>query len=216
MEALAFVLVSGGIFTAVLIRRIWPSHASRTRRVLRSVRVTPIANLAEERLACIVGNVEVEAPLLTAPLSRRPCVAYDTSTWFSTENGVLAQVVNERQLVSFFVVDATGRARVDAPSAALCNRPVVRPRDTVELGIRSAFFARSASFDARARMRPDGRFEERVIEPGMTIRIAGSINLEPGAALDAVHSERLYRDANPVRATITGSSQFPLLVDVIE
>ena len=126
---------------------------------------------------------------------------------------MVAQVATERQLVAFFVVDATGRARVDAPSAALCHRPVVRTRDTVDLGIRSAFFARNAAFDARAKLRPDGRFEERVIEPGMTIRIAGSINLEPGADLTG---ERLYRDASPVHATITGSSQFPLLIDVIE
>jgi hypothetical protein len=213
VDAIALLVGAGVIATMAIARRLWPSDANRTRRVLRSVRVTPIAKLTEEKLACVVGRVEIETPLLTAPLSRRPCVAYDTSTWFSTENGVLAEVATERQLVSFYIVDATGRARVDAPSAALCNRPVVRTRDTVDLGIRSAFFARNASFDAKAKLRPDGRFEERVIEPGMTIRIAGSVNLEPGAELTG---ERLYRDANPVRATITGSSQYPLLVDVVD
>jgi hypothetical protein len=203
------------VATAAIARKFWQSDARRTRRVLRSVRVTPIAALAEEKLACVVGRVEVDAPLLTAPLSRRTCVAYDTSTWFSTMNGVVAEVVNERRLVSFFIVDKTGRARVDAPIAALCNRPVVRPRDVVALEIRSMFFARKgvATFDKTAKLRPDGRFEERVIEPGMTIRIAGSVNLDPAAEH---RGERGFRDANPATATITGSSQFPLLVDVIE
>ena len=89
----------------------------------------------------------------------------------------------DRKMVPFYVVDGTGRVRVLAPSAALCNPPASRSLN---------------------------RHVERVIEPGMQIRIVGSVILDPAYA---VASERGYRDG-AVRATLTGSSKYPLLIDV--
>jgi len=87
-------------------------------------------------------------------------------------------------MVSFHVADASGRARVMSSQAALCNRPTQRVAN---------------------------RYVERVIEPGMTIRIVGSVILDPAVA---AAGERGYRDT-AVRATITGSAKYPLLVDVV-
>jgi hypothetical protein len=100
--------------------------ARRTRRVLRKTRVTPVANLVDGQLACVVGTVELEVPeLLTSMVTRRRCVAYDTNVYFFAGNAstVPARVEVERRLIPFFVRDATGVVRIDAAEAALCNRP---------------------------------------------------------------------------------------------
>ncbi len=145
----------------------------RTRRVLRSARVSPIGELVDGKLACIVGTVEVDGEALTSILSRRQCVAYELVEW---QAGV------RRRMVPFYVRDATGRARVDAPEAALLHPPVERGET----------------------------FEERVLEPGMRIRIVGSVRIEPAAQDVREHGFR----EGAIAATLTGTAKYPLLVDV--
>lgn len=163
----------------------WRSDARRTRRVLRRSRVTPIDKLVDGTLACVVGKVEIESEPLVAMITRRPCVAYDTTIqMFRGHNfGVPERVDVTRKMIAFTVVDATGRVRIDAPQAALCNRAAARSE----------------------------RFEERVIEPGATIRIIGSVRIEPERS---DHAEHGYREHGARRATLTGSAKYPLLVDV--
>lgn len=140
------------------------NDARRSRRVLRRTRVTKIAELADGKLACVVGTVELDGPQLTSMVAKRSCVAYDTTVYFfKKENATIPERVEvERRLVPFFVVDDTGRVRVDAAEAALCNRPIARSE----------------------------RYEERVIEAGAKIRIVGSVVREP--VLHA--TEKGYRD----------------------
>ena len=126
--------------------------AWRSRRVLRKTRVSTVAGLVDGKLACVVGTVEPIGPQLTSMVAHRSCVAYDTTVYFfKTENGIPERVEIERRLVPFFVTDGTGRVRVDAAEAALCNRPIARSE----------------------------RFVERVIEAGAKIRIVGSVVREP-------------------------------------
>ncbi|MCX5745922.1 MAG: hypothetical protein NT062_25880 [Proteobacteria bacterium] len=89
-----------------------------------------------------------------------------------------------RRVVPFFVVDATGRVRIDAPEVALCNRPVAKGE----------------------------RYEERILEHGATIRIVGSVALDPMMHV-ATGRERLFREG-AFTARLTGTSKFPLLADV--
>ncbi len=56
-----------------------------------------------------------------------------------------------RRLVPFFVVDGTGRVRVDAPQIALCNKPIAKSE----------------------------QYEERILENGARVRIVGSVSLDP-------------------------------------
>jgi hypothetical protein len=141
------------------------NDARRTRRVLRRTRVSPIADLVDGKLACVVGTVELDAQQLTSMVARRSCVAYDTTVYFfKKENATIPERVEvERRLVPFYVVDDTGRVRIDAAEAALCNRPIARSE----------------------------RFEERIIEPGAKIRIVGSVVLEPVLS----RGEHGYREA---------------------
>ena len=161
--------------------------ARRTRRVLRSVRVTPVAALVDGQLACVVGTVELEgAELLTSMVARRACVAYDTNVYFfSGHNATVPQRVEvERRLLPFFVRDASGVVRIDAAEAALSNRPVAKSE----------------------------RYEERLIAPGDKIRIVGSVHLER-APETAGARERHYREDTGTKATLTGTKKFPLLID---
>jgi hypothetical protein len=180
----AFVTVG-----SVLLYVLGPlrSDARRTRRVLRRTRVTPIAELADGMLACVVGKVELDgSEPLTAMITRVPCVAFDTTIQVFGKNDftVPERVDVTRKLVPFTVVDGSGRVRIDAPQAALCNRAAARSE----------------------------RFEERVIPVGATIRIVGSVRLEPERSRAGEHS---YREGE-WRATLTGTKNYPLLVDVEE
>lgn len=185
MEALLLLLVpllTAGGFASWFW---YGDDARRTRRVLRKTRVTPVANLVDGQLACVVGIVELEVPeLLTSMVARKRCVAYDTNVYFFAGNTstVPARVEVERRLIPFFVRDATGVVRIDAAEAALCNRPAAKSE----------------------------RYEERVIEPGSTIRIVGSVHLEH---TDDHAKERHYRESSGTKATLTGTKKFPLLID---
>ena len=185
--ALWGVLASGGGLTlAYVLVSAWRSDARRTRRVLRKVRVARIADLTDGTLACITGVVELEGAPLESLVTRRPCVAFDTTIRYlsSASYDLLTHVEVMRRMVPFFVSDGSGRVRVDAPQAALCNRPIARSE----------------------------RYEERILEHGARVRLAGAVTLEPTSA---AAGERGFRDG-ALKATITGTAKYPLLVDVEE
>lgn len=185
---LIVAVFTGGASLLYFVLNAIQSDARRTRRVLRKTRVTPVSGLVDGTLACVVGTVELldaSDPLLTAMITRMPCVAYDTTIQFFRGNdfSVPERVDVTRKMIPFVVSDGTGRVRIDAPQAALCNRPAARSE----------------------------RFEERVIEPGATIRIVGSVRIEPERS---DHAEHGYREHGRVFATLTGTAKWPLLIDV--
>ena len=160
MDLLLAVLGLGGAGIGYVLWNAWASDARRSRRVLRRVRVSRIAELADGRLACVVGRVELEGDPLYALMSRRPCVAYETTV--HVFEGMLKRTEIERRIVPFYIVDDTGRARVEAPEGALCNRPIAASE----------------------------RFEERIIQHGDRVRIVGSVVLEPTIADSPEHGFR--------------------------
>lgn len=184
--ALWSALASGGLALAYFALGAWRSDARRTRRVLQRTRVERIADLADGRLACIVGVIEPEGEPLEAIVSRRPCVAFETTVQYfgAADYTIPTRVEVTRRLVPFYVSDGSGRVRVDAAEAALCNRPIAR----------------------------NERFEERILEAGTRVRLAGSVSLEPTIATRGEHG---FRDG-ALKATITGTAKYPLLVDVEE
>ncbi len=159
--------------------------ALRTRRLLKKTRVTPIAQLTDGVLACVVGTVETTEPLLTSMITKQPCVAYETHVYFFTASSYVPERVEvERRMIPFFVRDASGVVRIDAPEAALSSQPVAN----------------------------SDRYIERLIPAGSTIRLVGSVHLEP--ARDHGFRERGFRDATSLKPTITGTAKFPLLIDI--
>jgi hypothetical protein len=177
---------SGGLALAYFVLNAWRSDARRTRRVLRRARVVRIADLVDGNLVCISGVVELDGEPLEALVSGQPCVAFDTTVQYfrGADFTIPMRVEVTRRMVPFFVSDGSGRVRVDAAQAALCNRPIAR----------------------------NERFEERILENGARVRLAGSVTLEPTIAAGG---ERGFRDG-ALKATITGTAKYPLLVDVEE
>ena len=182
LVALLLPLAAG----SVLLGWVWlrDLDSRRTRRVLRRARVTPVANLVDGKLACVVGIVERGDEELSAMVTHKSCVAYDTTVYFfrGQSAGFPERVEVERRLSPFFVADASGRVWVDAAAAALCNAPVARSE----------------------------RYEERIIEVGARIRIVGSVVREPVLDDGAEHS---YRELGST-ATLVGTSKYPLLIDL--
>ncbi len=129
--------------------------------MLRRARVVRIADLVDGRLACIVGRVEADAEPIVAMMTGVPCVAFDTTT-SSVANASTVTVSTTRRAVPFFIVDESGRARVDAPQLALCNKPSAR----------------------------SDRFEERVLHVGSRVRLVGSVSLNPAMHASADHAYR--------------------------
>lgn len=182
---LVLLIAAAGLGASVVLR-LWRDDARRTRRVLRKTSVTPISQLVDGQLACIVGRVESDETI-DSMMEHRPCVAFDTVTQVIEQNNNFSSPVSTRTTrhqVPFFVRDATGRARVDAPQAALCNKPSGRGHNWVE----------------------------RVVVTGDTVRLVGSVVLDPTERDTREHG---FRDG-AWKATITGTTKFPLLVDVIE
>lgn len=182
--ALWGALAGGGLALAYFVLNAWRSDARRTRGVLRRARVVRIADLADGQLACIVGVVELEGEPLESLVTRQPCVAFETTVQYfeGASFGIPARVGVTRRMAPFFVSDGSGRVRVDAAEAALCNRPIARSE----------------------------RFEERILVDGAKVRLVGSVTLEPTLA---AAGERGFRDG-ALKATITGTAKYPLLVDV--
>lgn len=187
MELMIAMLGAGAALVVFAVHRWRDDDARRTRRVLRKARVIPISELVDGQLACIVGRVERDHDVITSLMANLPCVAFDTITHVvEQDQDFTAPVVSKatRHMVPFFVVDATGKARIDAPQAALCNAPA-----------------------SRARM-----WVERVVEEGATVRLVGSVVLDPTAR---DHREHGFRDG-AWTATLTGTTKFPLLIDVVD
>jgi hypothetical protein len=193
LDPIVLILGAGAMGIAAFVLRVWNEDARRTRRVLRRATVVPIADLVDGQLACVVGRVERDGELIESMMQRVQCVAFDTITHVIERDGFSSPVSTKamRHAVPFFVVDKTGRVRVDAPHAALCNKPSARARNWVE----------------------------RTIAEGATVRIVGSVVLDPTAAATAESrtrsNEKGFRELT-WKATLTGTTKFPLLVDEVD
>lgn len=181
---LILVAAFGGGVVGYLTHGWYGADARRTRRVLRKTRVTRIADLEDGKLACVVGRIEAEGELVQSLMSRRDCVAFETvvQVFGTLDMTVPARVEVTRKLVPFYIVDDSGRARVDGAEAALANDAIMKSE----------------------------RFEERIIENGARVRVVGSVSLEPAMHGDGDHGFR----EGAYKATLTGTSKYPLLIDV--
>jgi hypothetical protein len=182
--ALAWLIValsSGLLFGAGVGIQRW--RARDRRRLLSAGRA--IARL-EAGPVRVVGRVVAGEVPLTAPITGRPCVAWDLRIEARGDGG-WSSLVDERQAADFFVEDDSGRALVSVSSPRLSLAAEERfasggpglDHDDGEAEARLAIFLASRGHGAVALDGLDLRFREGVLASGEVVIVGGVARREP-------------------------------------
>jgi hypothetical protein len=174
----------------------------RTKRALRRLRPTRIADARDGVLVKITGKVAPAAGALAAPISQRACVYYHV---LHEERGVTmvnaarferwSEAGEEEDVCDFLVEDASGTAVVKA-------REVDWP--LVILG--SGAWTQTVDLEAGQRTR------EAVLAPGDTITVAGWARWDATSVADPKAPPGLYRDGPRRRLIVHATRHVPLIV----
>ena len=184
-------------------------RAAERRRARRELRTKPVLDpsTTEGDVVRVTGIVRAIEPL-TAPLSGRECVVYRsrvdaTSLLFRRE---APRGRHEAIRLSPFVIDrgAEGTVLVDG-THALLDLPALKLGDD---RARREQFLLSHGVPIREVAR--ARFEETIVEPGMTVSVAGLIMLDTAEEPSSV--ERHFREAPPPTLRLTGNADHPLAI----
>ena len=173
---------------------------------MRSVPLVRIADARDEQMVRVAGRVvSDEGELSTAPVSGRPCVAWElrfTAGWSLGRDHIA-----ERNLsVGFAVDDGSGRAHVAANVAvwALATRVEgMGSGDEVPATLAAWLAENHASDEWRGLRRL--RWQETRVEPGDEVAVVGIAHV----GVDVHGDAATYRDV-PRRVTIAGSDDAPL------
>ena len=129
-----FAIAFGGIAFS-----LWYfSEAQRTKRALKGSRAVRIVDAPEGATVKISGQVRLGERTLTSPVGQRPCAVYQVLVEELRRGGKNSQwvtIVDDREVVEFFLEDGSGRARV-MPMGEL-----------VSLAIERDVHVRTGSFD---------------------------------------------------------------------
>lgn len=175
-----------------------PTHDEARPPGIDAARNRPIAKARAGDYVAVVGRV-VEATPLHAPLSRRPCVAFDVVVSMTVGGDRCGRLV---RATTFTVEDDSGRATVDARGAfvrvhhdsRIDGAPVDALRDQMELKLPAGFPSLGLSAD------------EGVIAIGDTVLVIGVVE-ELGEGGDAS-----YRTSADARLRIAGGATRSSLV----
>lgn len=98
------------------------SEAQKIKRALRDAEHVPIARYPHGGIKKVIGVLSVEGELLTAPLSGRPCAAWEVIVQEQRSSGKSTSwhtIICEVEAVPFILEDHTGRAHIDPSGAQL-------------------------------------------------------------------------------------------------
>lgn len=138
----------------------WSMMARRVRWPTRWRLPLPLADERAPIAARAAGRVDPRGPLLTAPFSGRPCVAYEIAVLFDTPNDAWPPIWALREIRSCAFEVAGHAVEADAAALALPIEQVTRPAITEE--------ALSKLLRERGLFLTDGQFDlfEAILEPG--------------------------------------------------
>jgi len=177
--------------TAYVLRMAYVSDAARIRRALRNTGKSEVESAPEGQVIKLIGTLSCAGEPLRAPLSERPCSAYEVLV--RTEGKSAHRVVRDAAHADFWLNDGTGTALVRMKDAKVSIHQDTHRRSgtfnkaTPELeaflrkhGKTSIDTAFGASFN-----RPL-RYEEGVLAAGETVAVVGyatrEADVSPGAA----------------------------------
>ena len=163
---------------------------------LRRTRRGTVRDLVDGQPVRLIGQIEVDedTPLLEAPLSGRPCVAFRALTWQSEGRSLSQIIIDDHGAMPFWVRDATGRVLVPRGSTLPWLRlaPVERSGPfRPASGPFEAYLERHGRSSKGLLFGNPTEIEEGILAPGDTVAVAGHGRFDPtlGAA-----SERGYRE----------------------
>ena len=183
-------------------------------RLARRARVA-IAE-AQEGAVRLIGRVHLTGEALIAPVSQRPCIAYQTTIRIGNNDGQWEKALGLEDLCPFVLTDETGQAVIE--SGAGPYSILLIPGLTAST---SRFREDSAELKtARGLLRAENideqtffgnnkpiQFSEAVLLPGTEVSVAGRCTRE--VALDGERAG--YREL-PQRVVVRGSADEPLLL----
>jgi len=199
-------LAAAGVWTAIraLRRRV------ERRRVRKELRALPAleAGTPDGARVKVTGVVRAIEPL-TAPLSGRACVAFRARAEIPTLGGATypTPIQNRFELLEMspFTIDrgTDGTVLVDG-SHSLLDLPVVT--DTVAELCEKFLVGRGLT----VRDASSARFEETILEAGMTVTVTGLLQHDVATAPSA--AERDFRAAHAPTLRLTGNAEHPLAI----
>jgi hypothetical protein len=201
---LAALLGIGPVLGARLEAR-WKRRVS-LRRAIARMETTPIAALHEGKRAKIRGVVSAREPLVTSPISERPCVGYRIRIDDAVEDPDLSwdPLVSREDWPSFLVADETGTVAVQGPPFEMLVDPSDRGQNLPQTAV-----ALLAQHDVRMRDLWRARrfwFEETLLKVGDRVVVVG----RPSRAIDAA-GRGSYREP-PQLFVMRGTTDEPIVV----
>lgn len=165
--SLAGILGVGGVVAGVsALFRLVGSDAAH-RRLLRELQegtTRAIDTLAHGEVARVVGKVEGRSQVIPAPLSGRPCVAWEVSVWQPISPRAWKRCASAGESVPFAILDGTGRAAVTGKRT--------RSYSVVDHEER---FENTAALSERAQNYVESRSLNRLLEVGMITHFKESV-----------------------------------------
>jgi hypothetical protein len=163
----------------------WFSPHQRALRALRACPVVAINRAADGATVRIVGAVRARAPMLASPLSGRECVAYDLVLEELVKTGKSShwrQILHLEDACEFEIVDATGRAIVEAKHIAVALIGDAHARtglfEDATPELLALLDAHGLSATGLFGMNKGLRVREGVLEPDETIAVLGRARWE--------------------------------------
>ena len=194
---------------------IWPTRRRRINRALAS-RPRALVHGAQGTVR-LTGRIRPSGELLRAPISGRPCIAYEVSVDEPGRvlGGEWRRRVELREVPSFLVADESGATRIDTSGPFLMSLNYDRKGDTDSYSEYPGKHPALASFLSSLDVVTSGwlgrwwrfRYAEGVLEEGQLVSVSAESVLEVDLA-----GERGGPRFPPQRLVLRGTEALPLLI----
>ncbi len=182
MSLAAFLGIGSAVAGVSALLRLVGLDAAH-RRLLRELQegtTRAIDTLQHGEVARVVGKVEARSQVIPAPLSGRPCVAWEVSVWQPISLRAWRRCASAGDHVPFAILDGTGRAAVTGKRT--------RSYSVVDHEER---FESTAALSERAQAYVDARGLSRLLEVGMITHFKESVLSPDELAVVVGHVHRV-------------------------
>ncbi len=203
-----YLLVAAAGFASYLHLK-WRDPRRRARRMIRTLRTTPIAAVADGARVRVTGIVSPQREVTTAPVSGRPCVGYRLVVDQTTNAGPEPVLVREH-CDSFWIADGSGRALVEGPSlfGVEPDEPWSNLPQSLYRILEESDVALRGPFDTFREF----RYTEAILVPGDRISVLGRASV----AIDPAGDSMGHRAPPTLRRIVGQRRELVMIADADE